>query len=55
MVVPMYPGRVVPQIKYNQTCSCPGSLVLFRVVIHNVVVDLKMFLGVPSVVRMTTR
>ena len=49
MVVPVYPGRVVLQIKYNQTCSCPGGLVLFRVVIHNV-------LGCPySVVRMTTR
>ena len=47
MVVPMYPGRVVPQIKYNQTCSCPGSLVLFRVVIHNVVVDTEDVLGCP--------
>ena len=53
MVVPMYPGRVVPQIKYNQTCSCPGGLVLFRVVIHDVVVDTEDTEDV--LVRMTTR
>ena len=41
MVVPEYPGCVVLQIKYNQTC--------FAAVL---VLDV---LGVSSVVRMTTR